>query len=1539
MTSESELNAAVGTTGGVIKKLPESTSRMLEDCSDAMLSNTLASLASHGRLELLEIACSETSVLTAEMRRLTGRESAAERLSLWNGCDLSTNEGIRKAVQVIDLKKPRNVWMSPICGPYSIMQNANQRTPEQVEDLQEKRRYALKQYVGCCIIYSYAVRSGSHVTWEWSQTCQGWRLPIIQALQKRHNPWFAVIRGCRVNMRNQEQQFVQKGWKIMTTNEALAEAMNLPCNCPPKTKHVPCEGSLTAKTAFYTPEFAKRACRTMLRGYTKSQIMKGLQGSHLQGESFGVGQLCECSFGSKHEANLTCGMCQRKTWETVLPNSMAADSEEAPENPEEQDVVRNPQELSSEEIRKRLYLLHASTGHGPIRHLVRMLQQQNVSPKILEEAKKFTCSVCVEKSRPQPRPLASLEPQPPKWSTVAVDLGHWVHPKNGNQVQFLMVVDEGSRFRVGRVILEGTPKQKLHATGPQVTEAIKDCWFQYFGLPSTLRMDADGSFRSRAMSEFCDHHKIFLDMIPGEAHWKLGICEQAIQGVKTVMGKMAEDDPEITPKEALAEATRIFNCREMIRGYSPIQHALGRAPDAAGRMFPVTDVESPDLLVEQPTGEMSRNIQRMFQAEKAFLEWTNQQRMSRALNSKGKNYPEVEPGDLVFMWRKQVSGSKVAKYGQFVGPARVLAVETRLLDDGSTKVTSNVWCVRGRRLLKCSIEQLRKASEKETLLSELAAGEYEDWDFHRVAKQLGGNEYEDISAEKPSLEEWQRAQDPRHAWQPTIRCRGKRSNPELHLPPAPMRVDGPNEPEDPSDSEMLEDPPRFQVGGSSGSRDRPARSRSRGRTPRADQDDNMGLIADLPWYSQQQVQGQLSEQPVNFWVDQTAAVAIEVEMPTTRSSSERALNDLQGFIAQSLKKRAAVEIKEKYLTDEELQQFRSAKSIEVNNFLAAKAFEALPAGYKPDRTQAVHMRWILTWKYKEDGTKKPKARCVLLGYQDPSYEHRATTSPTTTRQTRQLQLLLSSAMGFKMRKGDVTGAFLQSRPYPDDLLCVPCPEICEGMGLPENSLTRVKKACYGLVDAPLERYRSVCSFFSTLGFRRCWSDPCCWTLHEGPKLVGVISAHVDDFLFSGLENNALWNSAIQAIQKEYKWSDWEENRFVQCGVTVEQLADGTFELSQEKYVEDIKYINLRAHRRKDRKAVTDEIEKSQLRALLGALSWHAQQVAPHFSADIGMLLSEVNKSTIDTIIRANQLLDLAKQQKKHKMKIPKLDPQAIVLVAWVDAGSQNRIDGSSTQGILIGASNRKLLEGSCEPVALMSWHSQKIDRVCRSPGAAEAAAAVNGEDCLYYMRFQLGEMLQTGIDVRDPDFVVNSVSGTVVSDSRNVFDKLQTEVLLVRGAEKRTDISLLSLKEAQSRNGVDIRWVHSEAQLSNGLTKAGEYKQFSLFYDMQCRWRVVEDPEKNSARKRKSLGLHPLENGHTTSMKPPVIPKDWSLFFVSCLLLSLFQDWLEERSLGTGTDARVILRVTCDWTLPVSCDCSTIIRKRDSAIEVLCPSI
>ena len=89
---------------------------------------------------------------------------------------------------------------------------------------------------------------------------------------------------------------------------------------------------------------------------------------------------------------------------------------------------------------------------------------------------------------------------------------------------------------------------------------------------------------------------------------------------------------------------------------------------------------------------------------------------------------------------------------------------------------------------------------------------------------------------------------------------------------------------------------------------------------------------------------------------------------------------------------------------------------------------------------------------------------------------------------------------------------------------------------------------------------------------------------------------------------------------------------------------------------------------------------------------------------------------------------------------------------------------------------------------------------------------------------------------------------------------METETLNIRGAERRTDLELLALKAAQQKNAVIIRWVHGEAQLANGLTKSSEFKQLELFYSMGHAWRLVEDEERASARRRKALGLQPLES-------------------------------------------------------------------------------
>ena len=127
-------------------------------------------------------------------------------------------------------------------------------------------------------------------------------------------------------------------------------------------------------------------------------------------------------------------------------------------------------------------------------------------------------------------------------------MGVWTHPHTNENHHFVLCIDEGSRFRIGRVIVSG---QRKHVSATQFTECFRSHWTQYFGNPHALRVDPDGSFRRHELSEFRDRNHIFLDLVASEAHWKTGICEQAIKGAKSVMTKLVMDDPDFFHRRLL----------------------------------------------------------------------------------------------------------------------------------------------------------------------------------------------------------------------------------------------------------------------------------------------------------------------------------------------------------------------------------------------------------------------------------------------------------------------------------------------------------------------------------------------------------------------------------------------------------------------------------------------------------------------------------------------------------------------------------------------------------------------------------------------------------------------------------------------------------------------------------------------------------------------------------------------------------------------------------------------------------------------------
>ena len=867
--------------------LSEGRARVLEDKAWSIVPQLFEGVVNHGRTILMEVACSETSLLSSQIQEMRQDPSAALRCSFWNGCDLSTDSGVRLILKQLDLEQPAHVWLSPPCGPYSPLQNVNSRTETQRQELAAKREEAMRMYVGSCIIIHACVQKGIHVTLELSERCQAWRLPIFSSLQQKYSMYGAVSKGCRVGLRDRQGILMQKGWRILTTHRRLSELLELPCRCPKHFKHGKCEGESASRSELYTKEYARRAAKGILQEMDFSMLQQECQHAKLLPGQFGMGEFCTCAEvsmpqrsrlchvclnqeesspqyaaavefpsvvqgssegqevpgievagvgrsevqgepgftnawaldvlyskeviataqleceqlaqklhsegsyqhdqceqllelvwsstpGSSHQRNmlgkgqgrylvfgayshgnlygvtkrteqfpavvcyllhylqhwygkpivatslvinLNCkvpihrdvhnhgnypnhliglgnyqggelwveqpqsnqqepseeespcsqviGAGERvlgvrkdihgrvvsfppKAWHVPLPwkgtrvtvgsyvtrgfGSLDRESHERltklgfkfPTSGLEHGMAagigrlgpRSPV-LNKEELRRQIYQLHAATGHGSISSLVNLLKKRNVDPEVIKVAQDFKCSVCAEKSKVQPRHLASLEPLPPKFHTISTDIGHWMHPQTHEHVQFMLVIDEGSRFRTARILSRGSRQQPNAATCLQY---LREGWAQYFGMPRSLRLDPAGAFRSQQVVDFCDQEGIFLDNTPADAHWQIGVCEQAIKGVKEVMTKICMNLEEVDSGNALASAVLAFNARDQVRGFSPLQHVFGRSPDSTDRFLSGPERLPEEFVVESATEALQQAALRRAEAEKAHAD-------------------------------------------------------------------------------------------------------------------------------------------------------------------------------------------------------------------------------------------------------------------------------------------------------------------------------------------------------------------------------------------------------------------------------------------------------------------------------------------------------------------------------------------------------------------------------------------------------------------------------------------------------------------------------------------------------------------------------------------------------------------------------------------------------------------------------------------------------------------------------------------------------------------------------------------------------
>ena len=1424
---------------GVQCQLPFSVAKQIGSSYEQATVASVQELCS-SKVVVLEVGGCEDSGLGAECEKLFGKGSSLW-LSDWNGGDLESLKGQEYVLRTIEEVQPQCVWFRPDTSPFSPFQVMNQKTPEQAERLQAKQAKATLQYKGFANVIRASAMLGVTCVLEMSDVCDVWQQSWVQELQESLDFYRGTCQGCQVNLRSFQGALVCRGWGLVSNDGALVQNMSLGCD----GKHARPKGPENRQTCKkgYTREFSRRVLRYLERQSSWFEMARDFQG---------LGNVCH----------------------------VAGEVDQPEEGAEPNAGIEDIPADKRRQIFQHLRRIHSATGHCSKKYLRGSLKRRGASKEVLRCVDHFSCDVCDELSRPDPRSQATLTEIPPKWHTLQCDAFSWNHPQSGEKWQCMLGIDEGCRFRVGRVLFQHASRT------PSAQDFIgyfEGNWMPSFGKPQVLRLDPAGCFRSKALDQYLAERQVEVQHIPAEAHWQISLAERSIQTMKHMMTALVSEFPHMSTSEAFARSVWASNNRDQYLGYSPLQHAFGRAPNELGQLGESMMRDVPVLTENGVSAEFGVDVKAMLAAEKAFLEAQAKERLRRAELSGRRGMQQFCPGDLVYAWRRMTprsDGNRHFKGGQFVGPYRVLATETRVDGAGEMRASHVIWLYRGGQLVKASPQQLRPATAREESWSELQDPTPIPWTITDTLRKQPPHQFEDVTADAehmPPVEDLEREEEERELER---RERTPRRRTGKQPPETPARASHPTPSQSSKRGRSWSDHRRGEETEEVPQPVRPVlrEHRSRSNPLRGDarsSEDPRGTVSFLEGCGVV-----FPEEGSKFWETDRPAVSFSMDLPQVQTKQGKEwVRDMGCFFVKQLR-RQTVEISERQLTARELEGFRAAKSKEVKNFIVAKAFQALPSHLKPNRSQILKMRWLLTWKLddkagdteplKRDASGnplKPKARAIVLGYMDPEYEYRPTSSPTMTRSTRQLFLQNCANHNFKVEKGDISGAFLQGDDFGVErpMVCEPLPEICEALGVPTHSPMLLTKAAYGLVEAPIQWFLSISRFLESIGAERQLSDPCCWGFFRADRTpIGWVCGHVDDFMFGGRCDDPEWIGIRNQIRSRFKWGQWESGRFLQCGVLIEQQ-ESSFLLSQPEYLDSVSEIHINRARWNEPAAPVTPHELYQLRSVLGALSWHANQVAPQWSAAVGMLLSKTCKGSVQEIIDANKLLRKAKMGQHQKLRIHGFGSAKPVLAAWADAADSHRPDGGSTKGILVGWTDQALLDGDLTKISPLFWQSAKIQRTCRSSGAAETHAAIDAEDELFSLRFQVYEFLGGQVSVWRCNDAVMDVDGVLISDSTNLYDRLHQTVLTLKGAEKRTDIESLCLKESMEATGLKVRWVNGDSQLANSLTKAQEPHQLLEFFRRGGCWRIVHDPELTSGRKRRQLGLGSLETKQSGS--------------------------------------------------------------------------
>ncbi|KAA0055577.1 Cysteine-rich RLK (RECEPTOR-like protein kinase) 8 [Cucumis melo var. makuwa] len=244
----------------------------------------------------------------------------------------------------------------------------------------------------------------------------------------------------------------------------------------------------------------------------------------------------------------------------------------------------------------------------------------------------------------------------------------------------------------------------------------------------------------------------------------------------------------------------------------------------------------------------------------------------------------------------------------------------------------------------------------------------------------------------------------------------------------------------------------------------------------------------------------------------------------------------------------------------ECPEWKNAVMEEMKAFEKNNTWEicALPKGHK-----LVGCKWVLTLKYKADGTlDRHKARLVAKGFtQTYGVDYSETFSPVAKLNTVRV-LSVAVNKDWPLYQLDVKNAFLNGD-LVEEVYMSPPPGFEAQFG---QQICELQKSLYGLKQSPRAWFDRFTTFVKSQGYSQGHSDHTLFTKVFETVKIAVLIVYVDDIVLSG-DNQAEISQLKQRMGNEFEIKNLENLKYF-LGMEVARSKEG-ISVSQRKYTLDL----------------------------------------------------------------------------------------------------------------------------------------------------------------------------------------------------------------------------------------------------------------------------------------------------------------------------------------------------------------------------------